>query len=53
MSLRVIEGGRADGSTAGLLILRASAVVTMSGGIRRAAGQAETGTLEEDRKSVV
>ncbi len=46
MSLRLIEGGRTDGSAAGLLILRASAVVTMAGGLRRGAGQADTATLD-------
>ena len=46
MSLRVIEGGRTDSAAAGLLILRASAVVTMTGGIRRGDEQAETRTLD-------
>lgn len=46
MSLRVIDGGRVEGSTAGLLILGASAVVTMAGGVRRGPAQAETATLE-------
>ena len=46
MSLRLIEGGRTDGSAAGLLILRASAIVTMAGGLRRGAGQADSATLD-------
>ncbi len=46
MSLRVIEGGRTTGSTAGLLIVGASAVVTMAGGIRRGPSQGETATLQ-------
>jgi imidazolonepropionase len=46
VSLRVIEGGRTDASAAGLLIARASAVVTMAGGIRRGVDQAETETLD-------
>lgn len=46
MSFRVIDGGRADGTTAGLLIVGAQAVVTMVGGVRRGPAQAETATLE-------
>lgn len=46
MSLRLIEGGLTDGSAAGLLVLGASAVVTMAGGIRRGPGQGDTATLD-------
>jgi imidazolonepropionase len=46
VSLRVIDGGRAEGATAGLLVLGAGAVVTMAGGVRRGSAQAETATLE-------
>lgn len=46
MSLRLIEGGLAEGFPGGLLVLGASAVVTMAGGIRRGAAQAETATLD-------
>lgn len=45
MSLRLIEGGLADGSVTGHLVLGASAIVTMAGGIRRGAEQGETATL--------
>ena len=45
MSLRVIEGGRTESSSTGLLILGASAVVTMAGGLRRGETQADTATL--------
>jgi imidazolonepropionase len=48
VSLRVIEGGRTDGSAVGLLIFGASAVVTMAGGLRRGPSQAETATLVAD-----
>ncbi len=48
MSFRVIEGGRTDGAAAGLLIVGASAVVTMAGGLRRGPSQAETATLQVD-----
>ncbi len=46
MSLRIISGGLSEGSAAGLLVLGASAVVTMAGGIRRGPGQGDTATLE-------
>ncbi|HSS36703.1 MAG TPA: imidazolonepropionase, partial [Patescibacteria group bacterium] len=48
MSLRVINGGRAEGATAGLLIVGASAVATLAGGIRRGSSQADTATLLAD-----
>jgi imidazolonepropionase len=45
VSFRVIEGGRTESSSTGLLILGASAVVTMAGGLRRGETQAQTATL--------
>ncbi len=42
---RVIEGGRTGEPTPGLLIVGASEVVTMAGGIRRGAGQGDVGRL--------
>jgi imidazolonepropionase len=45
VSLRVIEGGRNEGTSMGLLILGASAVVTMAGGLRRGPTQSHTATL--------
>ena len=42
MSLRVIEGGLTEGSSTGLLVVGASAIVTMAGGLRRGETQAET-----------
>ncbi len=46
MTLRVIDGGRSDGGGApGLLVVGASEVVTMAGGLRRGDGQGETATL--------
>ena len=46
MSLRLIEGGRTESASTGLLIVRASAVATLAGGIRRGEGQADTATLD-------
>lgn len=46
MSLRLISGGRPDGSPAGLLIQGASAIVTMAGGLRRGVRQGELETLD-------
>jgi imidazolonepropionase len=46
MSLRVIEGGRQTGATPGLLILGASQVVTMAGGLRRGPAQDDAAILE-------
>src|SRR6476661_3045611 len=48
MSLRVIEGGRQTGSTPGLLVLGASEVVTMAGGLRRGRDQGDAGILDAD-----
>jgi len=48
MSLRVIEGGRQTGSTPGLLVLGASEVVTMAGGLRRGADQGDAAILDAD-----
>ncbi len=42
---RVIEGGRVDDATPGLLIVGAAEVVTMAGGVRRGASQGEVGRL--------
>jgi imidazolonepropionase len=46
VSLRLIEGGRTESAATGLLIIRASAVATLAGGIRRGDSQAETATLD-------
>ena len=46
MSLRLIAGGLSEGSPGGLLVVGASAIVTMAGGLRRGAGQADTATLD-------
>ena len=46
MSLRVIEGGRGRADAPGLLILGATEVVTMAGGVRRGAAQGEIGRLD-------
>jgi imidazolonepropionase len=48
MTLRVIPGGRGDVSTAGLLVVGASEVVTMAGGLRTGSAQAEVGRLTAD-----
>ncbi len=41
MTLRVIEGGLTDGRSVGLLILGASEIATLAGGLRMGAGQAD------------
>ena len=46
MSLRLITGGRGEGATNGLIVHGASAVVTMAGGLRRGAAQADAAVLE-------
>ena len=46
MSLRLITGGRGEGATNGLLVHGAAQVVTMAGGLRRGAAQAEIGILD-------
>jgi imidazolonepropionase len=46
VSLRLIEGGRTETASTGLLIVRASAVATLAGGLRRGEGQADTATLQ-------
>jgi imidazolonepropionase len=46
VSLRVIEGGRQTGATPGLLVLGASQIVTMAGGLRRGATQDDAAVLE-------
>jgi imidazolonepropionase len=45
---RVIEGGRTGEPTPGLLIVGASEVVTLAGGIRRGPSQGEVGRLRVD-----
>ncbi|MFL5757265.1 MAG: imidazolonepropionase [Chloroflexota bacterium] len=45
---RVIEGGRAEAPQDGLLIVNASQVVSVAGGVRRGAGQAEIGILDAE-----
>lgn len=47
-SFRVIEGGRTGEPTPGLLIIGASEVVTMAGGVRRGSEQGEVGRLVTD-----
>jgi imidazolonepropionase len=42
---RLIHGGRSDEPTPGLLIVGASEVVTLAGGVRMGAGQADVGRL--------
>ena len=42
---RVIEGGRTGEATPGLLVIGASEVVTMAGGVRRGADQGEVGRI--------
>jgi imidazolonepropionase len=48
---RVIEGGRTREPTPGLLIVGASEVVTMAGGVRRGPGQSDVGRLVADDRS--
>ena len=45
MTLRLIDGGRANGAAPGLLVVGASEVVTMAGGLRRGPSQGETVAL--------
>ena len=45
MTLRVIPGGRGDATAPGLLVVGASEVVTMAGGLRTGSGQADVGRL--------
>lgn len=47
-AFRVIKGGRTSDPTPGLLVVGASEVVTMAGGVRRGTGQADVGRLETD-----
>ena len=46
MTLRLIEGGRANGDAPGLLIHGASQIATLAGGIRRGAMQGELALLD-------
>ena len=45
MTLRVIDGGRDDATTSGLLIHGAAEIATMAGGLRRGRAQGETATI--------
>jgi imidazolonepropionase len=45
VTFRVIPGGRAEGSAPGLLVVGASEVVTLAGGLRTGSGQADVGRL--------
>ena len=45
MTLRVLPGGRGEGSAPGLLIVGAGEVVTMAGGLRSGTSQADIGRL--------
>ena len=51
MTLRVIEGGLTDGRSMGLLILGASEVATLSGGLRAGASQDQPALLSGDPDS--
>ena len=42
---RIIDGGRSDEPTPGLLVVGASEVITMAGGLRMGPGQADVGRL--------
>lgn len=46
MTLRLIEGGRADAPAPGLLVVGAGEVVTMAGGLRMSSGQDDPATLD-------
>jgi imidazolonepropionase len=48
---RVIEGGRTGEPTPGLLIIGASEIVTMAGGVRRGPSQGEVGRLTADDRA--
>jgi imidazolonepropionase len=48
---RVIEGGRTGEPTPGLLIVGASEIVTMAGGVHRGPGQGEIGRLVADDRA--
>ena len=48
---RVIEGGRTGEATPGLLIIGASEVATLAGGVRRGPSQGEVGRLRSDDPS--
>ena len=48
MTLRVIEGGLTDGRSMGLLILGASEIATLAGGLRAGPGQDQPELLRAD-----
>ncbi len=48
MTLRVIPGGRGDASAQGLLVVGASEVVTMAGGLRSGSAQADVARLSAE-----
>jgi imidazolonepropionase len=48
VTLRVIPGGRGDVSAPGLLVVGASEVVTLAGGLRSGSGQADVARLSAD-----
>ncbi|HZL33208.1 MAG TPA: hypothetical protein VFC81_04415, partial [Verrucomicrobiae bacterium] len=48
MTLRLIEGGLTDGRSAGLLILGASEIATLSGGLRAGPSQDQPALLRAD-----
>lgn len=52
MTLRVIEGGLTDGRSVGLLILGASEIATLAGGLRMSAGQADPAAMRADAGAV-
>jgi imidazolonepropionase len=45
VTFRVIPGGRGEGSAPGLLVVGASEVVTLAGGLRTGSGQADVGRI--------
>ena len=46
MTFRVIAGGRGEAAESGLLVIGASEIVTMAGGMRRGPAQGETAVLD-------
>jgi imidazolonepropionase len=46
VTFRVIAGGRAEAAESGLLVVGASEIVTMAGGLRRGPAQGETAVLD-------
>ncbi len=51
MTLRVIEGGRTDAASGGLLVFGATEIATLAGGLRRGSAQADAAILRADDQS--